>query len=92
MRNRDIKARAEELRDGYQEAMDEAFDTEFKDFLKQYELCDISNTITEDDVQDFMDKFDFPDEDTWVFTEVDNELAEIGDMKMEEQRDREMGL
>ncbi len=86
--SRRIKERAEELRDGYQEAAEYDFSESFYEFIKHNE----GKVITEEDVIEFMEGYNFPDEDTWVFTEVDNELAEIGDAKMEEARDREMGL
>ncbi len=88
--SRRIKERAEELRDGYQDARDEEFNARFKDFTSYYLMHGGPHGVTEDDVQDFIDGFDFPSEDTWVFTEVDNEIAEIADMKYQEWKERDI--
>ena len=90
IRTREIKARAEELLEGYQEARDEEFDIQFSQFMR--DTLKDNDIITEDDVQGFLDSFDFPDEDTWSFDAVQSELDDIGDQQMELARDREMGL
>ena len=90
--SRQIKNRAMEIleSDEHQEARDEEFSNQFIDFIKPM-LYD-NDVITEDDVQGFIDSFDFPDEDEWAIDKACSEADDYGDMKMEEARDREMGL
>jgi hypothetical protein len=85
-----MKARAEELLDGYEDARNEAFHDEFEDMF-------MSKTggllqLTEDDVQGFLDSFTFPDEDEWAFDQVQSELDDIADAKYEQMRDERMGI
>ena len=92
MRTRDIKARAEELIEGYQEARDEEFSNEFKDYVLDYlklghPAHNLKNIITEDDIQGFMDSFTFEDEWDWAYTQVQNELDDIGDAKYQQMKD-----
>lgn len=84
-----MKVRAEELSEGYQEARDDAFNDEFVDFITGTPT-DVK--LTEDDVQGFLDSFDFEDEDEWAFNEVQSELDDIGDALHEQRRDERMGL
>ncbi len=100
MNSNRIKNRATEIceSDEYYEAKDEAFNEEFQnEFMKSVETKDGSNwimkdIITEDDVQGFIDSFTFPDEDEWCMDKACSEADDWGDMKMEEERDRQMGL
>ena len=89
-----IKARAEELVEGYEDARDMAFNDEFKDMFMEHFVGKTlpHNTINEDDIQGFLDSFSFPDEDEWAFDQVQSELDDIGDQKMEEYKDGLMGL
>ncbi len=95
-----IKDRATEIceSDEYQEARDEAFNEEFQnEFMESVKTKDGSNwimkdIITEDDVQGFIDSFTFPDEGDWCMDKACSEADDWGDMKMEEERDRQMGL
>ena len=88
--SRAIKNRAIELLEGFDEAMDEKFSDEFRDFIKPM-LAD-NDVITYDDIQGFLDSFETPDENEWAFEQVDAELADIEDQQMELERDRKMGL
>jgi len=88
--SRQIKNRAIELLDDYDDAMDEKFSDEFRDFIKPM-LAD-NDIITEADIQGFIDSFEYPNENDWAFDKVDAELADIGDQQMELERDRKMGL
>ena len=96
MRTRDLKARAEELSVGYQEARDEEFHVQFQDMFMRVidtelgDECILTGTLTEDDVQGFIDSFDFPDEDTWSFDAVQSELDTIGDQKYQEWKERDI--
>jgi hypothetical protein len=84
MRTRDIKARAEELLEGYDEARAEAFYEEFEDmFVVNGALA----PINEDDVQGFIDSFTFPDEDEWAYDQVENEIADIEDQRYQQMKD-----
>ncbi len=87
-----IKNRAIEIIESgdFDEAMNEKFNDEFRDFIKPM-LTD-NDVITHDDVQGFMDSFTVPDENEWAYEKVDAELADIGDQQYEEERDRKMGL
>ncbi len=86
MRTRDKKARIEELSERYQDAYDEEFNDQFKNVFSGTEL------ITFEDVQNFLDNFDFEEEYDWCWTQLDNELADAGDAAMELARDRKMGI
>jgi hypothetical protein len=79
-----IKARAEELLEGYDDACDEAFHDEFMDVLSDF---GDDETITRDDVQGFIDSFTFPDEDEWAFDQVQDEIDAYEDAKYEQWRD-----
>ena len=94
IRTSEIKARAEELAEGYQDAKDEEFDNQFRDMFSSYFNTKLGMhlSVTEDDVQGLMDSFDFPDENTWAFDQVSSELDDIGDQAMEQARDEAMGL
>ncbi len=70
MRTRDIKARAEELADGYQEARDVEFNEQFRDMFSIE-----SEIITENDLQGFLDSFTFPEEWDWAFDQVQSDIA-----------------
>ena len=85
MRTRDIKARAEELADGYQEARDVEFNEQFRDMFSIE-----SEIITEDDLQGFLDSFTFPDEGDWAYDQVQSELDDIGDQKYQEYKERDV--
>lgn len=89
MRTRDIKARAEELSIGYEDAYNEAFDKEFQDFIfPQGVNTNIAKlSFTKDDIQGFMDSFTFPDEGDWALDQVQSEIEDIGDQKYEQMRD-----
>ena len=90
MNSKQIKERAISYEDEYEDAMDEAFNQEFWDFIKGYVGTQGENlSISECDVQGFMDSFTFPDSADWCYTQVDNELADIGDQQRDLERDRE---
>ena len=85
MRTRDIKARAEELANGYQEARDIEFNEQFRDMFSIE-----SEIITEDDLQGFLDNFTFPEEGDWAYDQVQSELDDIGDQRYQEWKDRDV--
>ena len=106
---RQYKADLEELADGYQEARDEAFGQQFRDFVEEFieEFIDVDTGVlmdinkddiqefmdsfdfpNEDDIQGFMDSFDFPDEEQWAIDEYQSRLESFEDAKYEEMKDR----
>ena len=88
IRTRDMKARAEELSEGYQEARDEEFTSQF---LEEFPESRIEiNGITEDDIQGFLDSFTFEDEADWAWSKMESEIDDIGDQMHEQARDERM--
>ena len=85
---RQYKANLEELADGYQEARDEAFNDEFYDEFTDAGM--LTTSLTEDDVQGFLDSFDFPDEDDWAMASAESEYEGYMDSKYEEMRDERL--
>lgn len=83
IRTRDLKARAEELLEGYDDAKNEAFNDEFRDFYKEYEINIDNNIITQDDIQGFIDNFTFLDEGDWSFDKVQEEIEDAADMELQ---------
>ena len=88
-RTRDMKARAEQLSEGYQDAKDYEFNEQFTNFITG---TPASQPLTEEDVQGFLDSFTFPDETEWSWNEMESELDDIDDQRYEEEKDRKMGL
>ena len=90
----------EEHIEDYQEARDEEFDKQFRDFFNDYlqkgttheERNHLLPDITEDDIQGFLDSFTFPDEDDWIASEYEGMLGDCADQAYEEYKDRQMGL
>ena len=87
MRTRDYKAELDEIANGYQEARDEEFNAQFRDMF--FMATDI---LTEDDIQGFLDSFTFPDEEDWAADEFESRRDSYYDAKMEEEKDRRMGI
>ncbi len=100
--SRKIKDRAIEIceSDDYQEARNEEFDTQFRDFLKEYLPTPQGRfrhdkkiePIIEDDIQGFIDSFTFPDENEWCMEKACNEVDDYYEAKFEEEKDRKIGL
>ena len=82
MRTRNYKADLEELEDDYQEARDHEFSYQFYQYFKPE-----GGTITEDDVQGFLDSFEFPDVADWCVSEYQSRLESFEDAKYEEMKD-----
>jgi len=82
--SRQIKDRACELAEGYEEARDEEFNMQFQDFIT---ALDAFNTVTYDDVQGFMDSFTFPEESDWAMDKAESELEDIEDQRYEQWKD-----
>ena len=93
MRTRDYKADIEKISEGYQEARDEEFNDQFRDFLCDEEYVMKSNTIiTEDDVQGFLESFTFPEEFEWSASEYESQIDAYEDAKFESFKDERLGL
>jgi len=88
------KERAIELEESgaYQEERDEAFTKHFKDVLMPSGV----NTnlekwsITEDDIQGFLDSFEFPDEEEWIASKVESEYGDYMDQAYDQMRDDQL--
>ncbi len=94
MRSNELKRRMEEVEEGYDEAREEDFDGQFRDMFNTYftTKTGMHLSVTEDDVQGFMDSFTFPSETDWCYDKVMSELDDIGDQQHEQMRDERCGL
>ena len=71
--------------DRYEEARDEEFDRQFRDmFFKDPDI------ITEDDVQGFIDSFDFPEEGEWLANEYESFIGDLEDQKYQAYKERDI--
>ena len=85
MRTNAYKANLERIAEGYQEARDCEFDTQLIDFI--LDTREEYGVITEDDIQGFIDSFDFPEEFEYCAMEFESELDTMADMKYEQMKD-----
>ena len=92
IRTRDYNALIESKLEDYDEAMDEKFNDEFRDFLCDEEFIMNPKQITYDDIQGFLDSFEQPDELEWAQSEVESELQGFEDSKYEAFKDQRMGV
>lgn len=88
---RTMKERAIEIEESgeYQDAKDEAFNDEFIDFISDL-LEDDKYIITYDDVQGFLDSFEFPSEEEYISNRVNSELDDYNDQKYQEWKERDI--
>ena len=85
MRTRDMKARAEESLEEYDQARTEEFNNQFVNFLKS---CNFpQEQVDEDDIQGFMDSFQFPDEYEWAYDQAYSEYEDAQDAKYQQMKD-----
>ena len=84
--SRMIKERAAEFDDQYDETMIEELKEVLADMLDGLDPTAVSSELIEETVVEWQDRL--PDINDWCFDQVNNELDEIGDQKMEEARDR----
>jgi len=82
-----LKNRATELAEGYEEARDEAFNEEFRDMFSQEKYV-----ITEEDLQGFLDSFTFPEEGDWALDQAESEYEGYMDSKYQAMKDERCGL
>jgi len=85
MNSRQIKDRACELSEGYEEARDYEFNEQFRDFIAAN--LEDNTVFEEDDIRGFLESFTFPEEGDWAMDQAMNELEDIGDQKYEQWRD-----
>ena len=88
IRTNEIKARAEELAETYQDARDDEFDAEFRDMFMSN--MGVMKPISEDDIQGVLDSFTFEDEDIWSFNAVQSELDDIADQQYQAYKERDI--
>lgn len=88
-RVRDMKARAEELLDGYQDARDHEFNLYIR---KELEEWSDDEEITEEDLVTLVGSFKFPEEGDWAWDAVQSEIEDVEDQRHEQMRDERMGL
>ena len=86
-----IKERAIEIceSDDYQLAKDEEF---HEYFCKEIDESTKEFIWTEEEVQELINNFTFPDEDEWCMEKACGEVDDYYDAKYEEEKDRKMGL
>ncbi len=89
LNSRRIKNRAMEIleSDEYQEARDEEFDSQFRDFLSDSSGVLHTGIWTEDDLTGFIDSFDFPTEEDYAMDKACSEADDYVDIKMQEAKD-----
>ena len=82
----DLQENGEEI---YEEERATAFYEQFEDmFVVNGALV----PINEDDVQGFLDSFDFPDYYDWAIDYIEGAASDYGDYMYEQEKDRRMGL
>ena len=86
-----IKERCIELdeSDEYQEARDEEFNNQLRDFL-EIEPSEGFGPMTEEDVQGFLDSFTFQDKYQWIYDKAESEAGDYADQAYEDYKDRRM--
>ena len=92
-----IEALLQEISDEFGEesypytASEEMFDGMDADSIESSVMEEVSAGLTDQEQEDYMEiwyNFSFPEMGDWCFTQVDNELAEIGDQQRDLERDR----
>ena len=89
MRTNTYKANLERIAEGYEEARDIEFDIQFRDMFNEYFLTEkgMKIVITEDDLQGFIDSFNFEEEFEWCASEYESQRDSYEDAKYEQMRD-----
>jgi len=70
----------EVIAEGYEDARDEAFNSEIREWCKE-------KSLTYDDVKGFLESFTFPDEYEWSEIEYNNKLGTFDDARYLEFKD-----
>ena len=85
IKRKKYKADLDEIAEGYQVARDCKFDAELTAFVK--ETIETDGVVTEDDIQGFIDSFEFPKEYEWCEKEYAEQIGAFEDEKYKESRD-----
>ena len=88
MRTRQYKANLEELEDGYQEARDTEFHEQFCKFILENDNFEF--IWTEDELQGFLDTFEFESVSDWCASEYQSRLEDYEDQKYQEYKERDI--
>ena len=83
---RNAKAWFEDHVDDYWDARSYEFDQQFKEFIRDYKR----ERISEEDLQTFIDDFNFPDQDEWLSNEYESFISDIADQCYDSFRDEQM--
>ena len=94
MRTKNYKTEIEKLSDDYEAAKEEAFDTQFKEMFKKHfgTKLGMHVSVTSDDVQGFLDTFEFAEEFEWCADIYQSRLDDYDDQKYDVARDARYGL
>ena len=78
----------EEHIDEYQDARDESFSDQFRTWIED-EFSEDKNEqpITEDDVQGFLNSFEFKDEDDWISDMYESYIGDLEDKAYDSYKD-----
>ena len=79
-RTRDIKARAEEFEDYYEEAREQEFDERLRDLMDGI-------TVNEDDVSGFVESFSFKNIADWCWDKANAEYEDAQEAKYQQMKD-----
>jgi hypothetical protein len=74
----------------YEEARAEAFNDEFREFIREIINSPQYKLITENDIQGFLDTFEFPDESDWLASQYESHLGECADQAYLEYKERDI--
>jgi hypothetical protein len=77
--------------DEYDKARDDAFNEEFRDYLKDIKF-DKNVIVTVEDIEGFVESFSFPDESEWITNEFESFVGECADRAYDEWKDERAGL
>lgn len=90
MRTRDIKARAEE----YEEQYDEAMIDDLKDAINDYLDGLSADSVSPDTIYEIVEEWNniLPDVWDWCHDQVQSDIDSYEDAKYEQMRDERMGL
>lgn len=81
-----IKERAAEFEDQYNDTMIKELNEQLDECIKGEDVVDIDPDDIMEIVTEWKNKL--PDIGDWCFTQVDNELSDIGDQQRDAERDR----
>jgi len=86
IKRKNYKSDLDEIAEGYQVARDCEFDTKLTDFIRKTREAD--GVVTEDDIQGFIDSFEFIEENEWCEMEYAEQIGAFEDVKYNEIKDK----